>query len=458
MTCAPGANPVSVRSEHLSLKRKYFLHTVHGLIFPSLGERKAPPGKAVARNGILVAEAGDSGLSRRALAGTSATFCGGPRRGGDGWRGGGEPGRGDCGEYRDWGHWRPGLFQPVFYNVPPGAAHFRLGVFGHSGLGTVLSLGFDPDLFGGDLQATARAFWLALPGALLFAAAGAWFSARRSLKPVRDLAAKMGSLSLRHLDDRIDPSGADREFGGITDSYNGMLERLERNYQQATRFSGDASHELKTPLAVMRATIEHALGRCADGSREQESYAALLDQIDGVQEIIAALLLLSRADAGHLALSMEQIDLSEWLEPLLEDGSYLAEERGVKFHQETAAPATVWADPVLLFRALHNLLRSAVDYNISSGEVWCRSAVEDGTVILTITNTGPPIPLEERERIFERFARGSNSTLSSGRKGLGIGLSLAREIILAHGGQLTLGLLEPGKTSFRVRLQVVIGA
>ena len=394
---------------------------------------------------------------------------GGPRRGpggGPGRRGGPEdednwwddrPPRGEGpgrdGPPGDMGPGRPQLYSPVYSTVVSGGKTWRTGTFGHAGSGVIIRLALDVDVYASDLTDTARSFLLALPATLLLAAAGAWYAARRSLAPVQQLTSHMSTLSLTVPNKRLEASEMDREYSGIIAAYNDMLARLERSYQQATRFSADASHELKTPLAVMRATVESGLRECTDGSSEQRTYAGLLDELDQLQAIIEGLLLLSRADAGLLATSRERMDLSTWLHPLMEDAGLMAEEHGLTQHATLQPGLDVLADPVLLYRAVHNLLRNAVAYNKEGGGIYCSLTNDSRHALLTVANDGTPIPPAERDRIFDRFVRGAAAGGTGHGKGLGIGLSLAREIALAHGGSLT---LEPedaaGRTVFALRL------
>lgn len=339
------------------------------------------------------------------------------------------------------GSGRPGgplLFRPLFGTATAGGKLWRIGTFGHARSGTVIVLAVDMETFAPDLRQTGRALLLALPGALILVAAGAWLAARRSFAPVQTLTGSMQALSFRQANARLDAAGADREFAGIIAAYNEMLDRLERSYQQAMRFSADASHELKTPLAVMRATVEQGLRHCADGSDTQRSYAGLLDELDQLQAIIESLLLLSRADAGVLATSREVLDLSDWLAPLVEDAGLMAEERGITVQSALQHGITVRADPVLLSRAVHNLMRNAVAYNEDGGRIRCSLERTAQMAVLEIANTGTPLNDEDRERIFARFFRGTNAGGTGGGKGMGIGLSLAREIFRAHGGELVL--------------------
>lgn len=351
---------------------------------------------------------------------------------------------------------RPLIFKPQFSTVETGGKTWRAGVFGHAGSGVFVRVLLDQSVYAADLQETARAFMLTVPGALLLIAAGAWFAAWRSLAPVQQLTQRIETVSPGKSNERLDPAGADTEFRRIIASWNEMLERMERSYQQATRFSADASHELKTPLAVMRATVERGLSHCADGSNEQRTYAGLLDELDEIQAIIEGLLLLSRADAGLLAANRETLDLSTWLQPLLEDAGLMAEERDITIEAEITEGIHVQADPVLLTRAVHNLLRNAVAYNHHGGQITAGLSREGNFAVLRIGNTGTPIAEDERADIFDRFKRGTNAGGTGQGKGLGIGLSLAREIALAHGGTLTLEA--KGNNIFRLSIPLAASA
>jgi signal transduction histidine kinase len=316
---------------------------------------------------------------------------------------------------------------------------------------TILLLAADLDQVAGDMRQLRRAFLVALPGALLIVALGAAFVAWRALRPVTALGENMRRVSARDLDQRLEVAGADREFAAIIGNYNAMLERLERSFEQATRFSADASHELKTPLAVMQATLERALRDSPDDERTQEFISHLLEQTGKQRAILESLLLLSRADAGRLGISPETIDLSALLETWLEDASLLAEERGITVKSEIEPGLSTEADPVLLQRVAHNLFSNAVRYNHDDGEILCRLFLEGSWIVWRVSNTGDPVPEADRERVFERFFRGQSAR--DGEAGMGLGLSLVREILTAHSGEISFGLDAAGRNEVQVNLR-----
>jgi signal transduction histidine kinase len=319
--------------------------------------------------------------------------------------------------------------EPRFYTIEAAGNRYRIGVFPNREV--TLITGANLSELSGEVDALRRAFLLALPGALFLIALGAWFIAKRALRPVHALGRDMRHVSAQELSNRLEVHHADSEFEEIIDQYNQMLERLERSFHQATRFSADASHELKTPLAIMRGTLERALVDSND-PEHQAVFSGLLEQTDRQKAILDSLLLLSRADSGHLTLSQESLNLSALLPNWLEDASFLSEERHLTLTHDLCAEARISGDPHLLQQVAHNLFSNAVRHNVDGGAIHCLVAIDGAEVVWEVTNTGPAISAREAERIFERFQRGS----ATQGDGTGLGLSLIKEIITAHGGSI----------------------
>lgn len=341
------------------------------------------------------------------------------------------------------------VLEPRFYTTTFDGTPYRIGVFANPDV--ILVLGANLDQHVADMHQLRRAFLLALPGALLVVALGAAFVGWRALRPVETLSRDMENLSARDLDRRLDVNGADREFERIIENYNAMLERLERSFHQATRFSADASHELKTPLAIMQGTIEGALAKCEDGSETQATLNELLEQTGHQLSILEGLLLLSRAEGGRLELSWEKINLCELLETWLEDAGFLAEHRNITISSEIEPELRIEGDPVALQQVAHNLFSNAVRYNHDEGEIHCRLSKDGDEIEWSVANTGSPIPPDEADQIFDRFYRSKSSGTSGG---IGLGLSLVKEIVHAHGGSVELDRDTVGMNCFRVRLPV----
>lgn len=301
----------------------------------------------------------------------------------------------------------------------------------------------------GFMLKNALALVLALPLAALLAAAGGWLLSGRALRPVRELTETAETITAQGLDRRITPGHEDAEFARLISVFNAMLERLESSFQQATRFSADAAHELKTPLMVLQGELEQALQEAEDGSREQRVYSGLLEEVQRLKSIIRKLLLLSLADAGRLELTLKPLDLTAAVETLLEDSEVLAPDLKVSCEAERG----VWvdADAELLGQVLHNLAANAIKYNRPGGRVHYRLQQRARLARLTVTNTGAGIPPEDAGRVFQRFYRASRAR-DRAADGVGLGLSLSREIARAHGGDLALSPGGRDATSFVLTL------
>ena len=296
-----------------------------------------------------------------------------------------------------------------------------------------------------------NAFLLAAPLALGFIGLGAWFLSGRALSPISSLTATMESVTAKGLDQRVALRHEDEEFRRLIQVFNGMLERLERSFLQATRFSGDAAHELKTPLAILQGQIERAMAQCEAGSPIQTHLTDILDEVQRLGTISRKLLLLSLADAGRLRLHVIRLDLSQVLADLLEDAEMLAPELDVS--GSIAPGLMVKADAALLQQVLHNLLGNAIKYNLPNGWIRISASLEGGRVEVSIVNSSVGIPQADHERIFERFYR-ADPAHNRQVEGVGLGLSLSREIARAHGGDLVLADSGEGEVRFLVSLAV----
>ncbi len=334
-----------------------------------------------------------------------------------------------------------------FHTREAGGKTWRFGVMGNPYI--TLVLGADMGDFRSRMAELQSAYLLALLIVLLLVAGGAWWVARRALHPVTALTQIAEGVTARGLDQRLPEMAGDTEFNRLVTVFNAMLDRLEKSFEQATRFSADASHELRTPLTRLQLELEQALQEATPGSRPEEVYASLLDEVSRVKAIVEKLLFLSMADAGRLGLELVPVDLAQLVAGVVEDCRLQAPHLTL----EVPAPAAVEvrADAALLEQAIRNLASNAIKYNQADGRIRLELVTDAGWVRLRISNTGPDIPAADRDRLFERFYRADPSR--SGRvEGVGLGLSLAREIIRAHRGELELESSEGGLTTFLLQL------
>jgi two-component system, OmpR family, heavy metal sensor histidine kinase CusS len=300
-----------------------------------------------------------------------------------------------------------------------------------------------------------RALLVGVPLGLLLIVAGSWLIGHMALRPVNRIARTAESVTAHRLNERIPDAHTDAEFKRLIVLINGMLERLERSFQQATRFSADAAHELKTPLAILQAQIERSLQRAADDSPEQREYAEQLDEVQRLRVILSKLLLLSQADSGQLPLSLARINLADLARGAAEDARMLAPDR--KTTVEAPQELPVMGDADLLNQAFQNLVSNAVKFGDPGGAIDLALRERTGQAVFTIANTGRPIPKEDHDRVFDRFYRADKSR-SREIEGSGLGLSLAREIVRAHGGDLVLQKSDDQATAFALTLPVAARA
>ncbi|MGD9417433.1 MAG: sensor histidine kinase [Verrucomicrobiota bacterium JB025] len=368
--------------------------------------------------------------------------------GGGGFRGG----RGWGGQGRGMG---PGANQVAFTRIPEfqsletRSGPWRIGLLGTAD--TLLAVGLNEAAARAELDHLRNAFLLALPAALFLVGLGGWLVAGRALRPMRMIATTAAQVTARGLDQRIPISHEDPEITRVIEVLNRMMDRLEASFHQATRFSADASHELKTPLAIMQGELENALHEARPGSVEQQTFNNLLEETQRLKTITRSLLMLARADAGQLVPALEPVDLTAILEDIADDTRVLGEEKRLRIDVSLAPGVTLRADPSLLHTALLNLFVNAVKYNEPDGVIRIRLTIQNGMAEMSIGNSGPGIPEADRERIFTRFHR-VDAARQRRVDGIGLGLSLACEIVRAHGGELELAESRPGWTGFVLRM------
>ena len=297
------------------------------------------------------------------------------------------------------------------------------------------------------------AYAAALLVAVLVAAFGVWWITRKALQPLLEVAAAAEQIDAKALSQRLPEARTQDEVGRLVRILNRSFDRLERSFEQANRFSSDASHELKTPLTIMRGEIESALKEEVDSPRIRSFLDSLLAETQRLCDIVEKLLLLSRADAGTLTLTQEILDFSAISHELVEDAEILAKPKRITTEFEISPYVEVLADEPYLRRVLLNLLDNAIKYNVEDGSLSISLSKSDTLAVLRIANTGTGIPKEHETRVFERFYR-SDPSRSSETSGSGLGLSICREIIAAHGGQMWLDQSESGWTAFIVTLSV----
>jgi len=335
----------------------------------------------------------------------------------------------------------------LFTTQRAGGQQWRLGMLGNPDVTVVL--GFNMNQFNAETLQLRNAFLIASMVALLLIAAGGWWISQRALRPIKMLTQAAEAVTATGLDQRIPSGDEDVEFMRLITVFNQMMDRLEKSFYQTTRFSADAAHELNTPLTILQGELEHALQSAELGSNQQQQYSTLLEEVQRLKSIIRKLLLLSLADSGQLKLNLEPVNISETLEAVCEDIEILAPH----LTAEKYIDSDVWvmADADLIRQVIQNLTNNAIKYNHDGGSITLRLRCEGPVVTFSISNSGRTVPPEDRDRIFDRFYRGDKAR-SRRVDGVGLGLSLAREIARAHQGNLVLEDTPDGTNAFTLTL------
>lgn len=297
------------------------------------------------------------------------------------------------------------------------------------------------------MEAVRRASLTLIPVVLIVSSLGSWWLARRALQPVRQMTATLRDIEARDLSHRVQIDASDSELAGLVASINQLLDRLQRSFAHLRQFAGDVSHQLQTPLTVIKSTIEGQLRR-PDAAAHQAALAELGHQIDGISATVTGLQALALADAPIPA---GTFSLSESVSEGTDIIATLAEMKGVNLARQIAADIYASGDPVRVRQIVLNLGENAVKYTPPGGTVEIDLTRVGNEAVLTVGDTGPGITREDQGRVFERLFRGDGS---AGREGLGIGLAIVKGIVDAHGGTIDVSS-RPGRgTTFTVRLPI----
>jgi signal transduction histidine kinase len=324
----------------------------------------------------------------------------------------------------------------------------RMGTFRENGLTAYVGADArEVDQIGGDILLGMLG---AIPTVLIVVVLGGRWIARQALAPIDAIRQAAGEISVEHLDQRLPVPAASDEIAGLIGVLNSMLDRLQRSFEQSMRFSAEASHQLKTPLSVMRADIEALLTDPNTPGEQQERVEQLLHQTHQLTSIAEKLLLLARADAGRLELQRKPFNLSDLLDGVCDDARALADPHRLTVEAKMPPQILMEGDRPSVALILQNLVENAVKYNRPDGFICIEAEPTNGQVKVIVRNTGEPIPPDRIPHIFERFYR---ARIDGRIPGPGLGLSLASELTKAHGGSLDLVRSDSQWTEFRLLLK-----
>ncbi len=310
-----------------------------------------------------------------------------------------------------------------------------------------------------DLLVDARgAAVIAVLLALLVSIPAGYLLARESLDPVAQMSAQADRIGAENLHERLPVLNANDELGRLARTFNALLDRVANAFEQQRRFMADASHELRTPVAIMRGEAEVALSA---ENRTRDEYRDALEIVrdagDRLTRTVNDVFLLARVDAGQVPLSPAPLYLDEVVADTCRAMRSLATPRGIDVVVDVPDERPYVGDAALLARLVMNLVDNAIKYSYDDGTIEVAMRTEPAAIVLTVGNAGPGIPEGATSHVFDRFYRVDDArvhtTLShASGSGSGLGLSIARWIADVHGGALDLTTASPAMTVFTLRL------
>jgi heavy metal sensor kinase len=292
---------------------------------------------------------------------------------------------------------------------------------------------------------------LALPIALLLAALGGYVLAGRLLAPVGAMARQAGKISAESLSERLPVKNPDDEFGKLAAVFNQTLTRLQNAFERLQRFTADASHELRTPLTALQSVGEVALQENLDAAAYRDRIGSMLEETARLTNLVESLLVLTRADSGRLHVNRKPTDIGALVGKAVEDMRILAEERNQKLTADLASGIHVPVDGDLLRLAVVNILDNAIKFTPPGGTIAVALDDRPGVVGIEVGDSGPGIPADHQDKIFNRFYRVEKDRPRDAG-GVGLGLAIAKWAVEANGGLIELESREGRGSTFRIVL------
>ncbi len=331
-----------------------------------------------------------------------------------------------------------------------GGSQWRIGQVRRGSV--LVQMGVNTTLSEAQLIVSIKRFGAFVVALCLIVCGVAWYLAGRAMRPIEHLTGVMERVRASDLRQRVAADEEVLEFERLVTVFNDMLDRLERSFLQSARFSGDAAHELRTPVSILQGELERAFERAGAYPELEQALADMLDEVRRLDNVVRKLLMLSRADAGQLQVPMQALDLVPILRELADDLDMMAPERPLRLDLPPRLDAQGDAD--LLRQVLQNLVSNAVKYGVPEGWIAISARRTDTGWQVDVSNASAGIAYEQRERLFDRFYRADHA-YNRRIPGVGLGLALAREIARAHGGELKLSDCTPSQVTFSLTLPLI---
>src|ERR1700722_2039191 len=318
----------------------------------------------------------------------------------------------------------------------------------------LIQAAFEMDDFYEALNHLALLLFISIPLLLACAAAGGYWISTRALAPVDQITQTARTISAQNLSSRLVVPQTGDELQRLSETVNGMLGRLESAFKKITQFTADASHELRTPVAVMRTRAELSLRKARSADEYRDVIAEVLTELEKTSALIEQLMFLARADSGAETLHFTATNVSEVLHEACHQGSALAEAKQIAF-QEKISGDSMWiqGDASSLRRLFLILIDNAVKYTPASGQIEVSLQRNDGYLVAEVRDSGIGIAAADLPNVFERFYRADKArTRETG--GVGLGLSIGRWIAEVHAGTIEVHSSPGHGSRFQIRLPI----
>ena len=304
------------------------------------------------------------------------------------------------------------------------------------------------------LRRTRTVFLGMAPAVLLMAALGGYWISRRALAPVDEITRTAQRIGIQNLSERLTVPATGDELERLSETWNAMLARLEAAVKRLSQFTADASHELRTPIALIRTTAELTLRRERPAETYREALRQIVAETDRTAKLIEDLLLLARADAGLPALPLERLELTPLVRDVCEQGQVLAQSRQLEIFTEVPEePVYVEANDPALRRLLLLLVDNAVKYTPAGGRIIVSLGRDASGATVAVRDSGIGIPESALPHVFERFYRVDESR-NRDAGGTGLGLSIAKWLAERHNATLEAESVVGQGSTFRVRFRL----
>jgi heavy metal sensor kinase len=297
---------------------------------------------------------------------------------------------------------------------------------------------------------------LGLPLAIIIIAGGGYLLVRRALTPVEQITRAAERITQHNLSERLPVTHTGDELERLSVSLNRMITRLDEAFQNSKRFVADASHDLRTPLTILRGELENFAEDPRLDSEMRERAASLLEEVAHLGKIVDQLFTLSQLDAGEAQTKWTRFDLTELAQTTAEQMNLLAEDKGISISCDVGQPMLVKGNHVRLKQVVVNLLDNAIKYTPEKGAIQLRVLAINGHAVLEVEDNGIGIPSEALPHIFERFYR-VDQARSADSESAGLGLSIVKSICIAHGAEVEAQSAVGNGSCFRVKLPLSKG-